>query len=44
MEDYARNRILGASTLENWKPISLGGIKKDWALGDFRDEMLDDRY
>jgi predicted transcriptional regulator len=44
MEDYARNRILGASTLENWQPISLGEVKKDWASGDFRNEMLDDRY
>jgi predicted transcriptional regulator len=44
MEDYARNRILGAGTLENWQPISLGEVKKDWASGDFRNEMLDDRY
>ena len=44
MEEYARNRILGANTLENWQPISLGGAKKDWASGDFRNEMLDDRY
>jgi len=44
MAEYAKNRILGGGTLENWRPLSLGRVKKDWVSKDFRDEMLDDRY
>ena len=44
MDEYLKNHAVNHGSLENWEPLSLGGIKagaKDWASKDFQDEMLE---
>ena len=44
MELYVVEKLRAHPSLENWTPVSLGEIRKDWADGSFRDEMLGRRY
>jgi hypothetical protein len=44
MELYVNEKIHPARDIMQWHPLTLGGIKKDWADGSFREEMLDAGY
>ena len=44
MEFYMVEKLHAHPTLDNWKALSLGEVRMDWADGSFRDEMLDSRY
>jgi len=44
MELYVVEKLRAHPSLESWAPVSLGGVRMDWADGAFRDEMLADRY
>lgn len=44
MELYITERLHPQLNLEDWSPLSLGGVKKDWVDGSFRDEMFDTGY
>jgi hypothetical protein len=43
MEFYMVERLKNAPNLDTWKSISLGGVKRDWADGAFRGDMIDER-
>lgn len=42
MDEYLVNHASNHDSLNDWEPISLGGLKDggDWVDGDFRDAML----
>lgn len=44
MEQYIREKSHPSRSLNEWAPLSLGKVKKDWADGSFREEMLDSGY
>ena len=47
MDDYFENQINKENSLENWEPVSLGGLKPgaaDWITKDYQDEMLGSAY
>ena len=44
MELYIRERLHPSTSLAEWTPLSLGCVRKDWADGSFREEMLDSGY
>ena len=47
MDEYIENHGSNHGTLENWRPVSLGGIKKDapdWISKDYQDEMLGAKF
>ncbi|MBN2050862.1 MAG: hypothetical protein JW760_10490 [Spirochaetales bacterium] len=44
MEHYITEKLHPHRGLDEWAPLSLGGVKKDWADGSFRREMLDGGY
>ena len=47
METYIEERIRTKPSLEDWKPLSLGKVKLDWAgsaIRTIRGEMLSGRY
>lgn len=43
MEQYITDKSHHSRSLDQWTPLSLGGVKKDWANGSFRSEMLENR-
>ena len=41
MDEYIQNHVKAKKSLNEWKPISLGGLKaQDWASKDYHEEML----
>jgi hypothetical protein len=44
MELYITEKTHPSRSLDQWTPLSLGGVKKDWAGGSFRREMFENRY
>lgn len=44
MEEYITEKLRPHRSLDEWAPLSLGRVKRDWADGSFRDEMLDSGY
>ena len=43
MDEYIQNHSKPKKSLEEWQPVSLGGIKpdaQDWLSKDYQDEML----
>ncbi len=44
MELYIMEKSHPSRSLDQWAPLSLGRVKKDWADGSFREEMLDSGY
>ncbi len=43
MDEYIQNHKQSKKTFNDWKPVSLGGIKsksQDWIYKDYQDEML----
>ena len=44
MEQYITKKLHPDRGLDEWAPLSLGEVKKDWVDGSFRDEMLDSGY
>jgi hypothetical protein len=44
MELYIMEKSHHSRSLDQWAPLSLGRVKKDWADGSFREEMLDSGY
>jgi len=44
MEQYITEKAHPHRSLAEWAPTSLGEVKKDWADGSFRNELLDSRY
>lgn len=44
MEHYITEKLHSHRGLDDWAPLSLGGVNKDWADGSFRDELLDAGY
>ncbi|MFO7729149.1 MAG: hypothetical protein R6V86_00140 [Spirochaetia bacterium] len=44
MEQYITEKLRSHRSLDEWTPLSLGMVKRDWADGSFRDEMLNSGY
>jgi hypothetical protein len=44
MELYITEKLHPYRSPDEWAPISLGRVKRDWADGAFRDEMLETGY
>ena len=47
MDEYLQNHSINHGTLENWRPLSLGGMKNssaDWLTKDYQDEMLGEKF
>ena len=43
MDEYIQNHSQPKETLDEWKPLSLGGLKadaRDWISKDYQDELL----
>lgn len=43
MDEYIQNHSQPKKTLDEWKPLSLGGLKadaRDWISKDYQDELL----
>ena len=43
MDEYIQNHLQTKKTINDWKPLSLGGLKtqsKDWISKDYQDELL----
>jgi hypothetical protein len=44
MTYYLTEKLEKRHTLDSWKPVTLGGMKSDYADNGNREELLDDRY
>jgi hypothetical protein len=44
MEVYITEKLHPHHSLDEWAPLSLGGVKRDWVDGTFRNEMLESGY
>ena len=43
MDEYIQNHSQPKKTLDEWQPVSLGGLKpgtRDWIIKDYQDELL----
>ena len=43
MDEYIQNHAQAKKTLDEWKPLSLGGLRpdaNDWLSKDFQEELL----
>lgn len=44
MEFFLEEKLSPHSSLDSWKPLSLGMVKKDWIEKDWKSELLDESY